>query len=404
MAGKTIAEKILGSHAGREVSAGEIVLCDIDRIMMHDANGPLAIRAFREMGGNNVCDPDKVVIIFDHCSPPANEKLANVQQFSRNFAFEQKTHFYDAGHGVCHQIMVERGHVKAGDLVIGTDSHTCTYGAVGALSTGLGATDTATAMLTGKLWFKVPQTIRIDLLGELPPMCSAKDIILETIGTLRADGANYLSLEFYGSWIDGSTLADRMTIANMVVEMGAKCGFTCASDLGICADADANYIKTVEIDLSKMSPIVAKPHLVDNTCPVSEVEGISIQQAVLGSCTNGRFQDMKTAADILRGKKVNSRVRLLVLPASEMVLREASETGVLNTLIDAGAIICTPGCGVCVGTLGGIPADGDNVIATTNRNFHGRMGNNKANVYLASPETVAASALTGYITDPRKLL
>lgn len=403
MPGYTVAEKIFGAHAGKKVSAGEIVLCKVDAIMMHDANGPLAIKAFQNMGGKNVFDPDKVVIIFDHCTPPSNEKLANVQAFSRSFAKEQKTHFYEGGRGVCHQLMVEHGHVKAGDLVVGTDSHTCTYGAVGAFSTGLGATDVAAALLTGKLWFKVPQTIKINLHGRLPKMCSAKDIILHTIGLLRADGANYLSLEFYGEWIDNSCLADRMTIANMVVEMGAKCGFTCKKGIGIEADAGAVYIKTVDIDLSALEPTVAKPHLVDNTCSVTEVEGTPIQQAVLGSCTNGRLEDLKAAAGILRGKHISDGVRMLVLPASEGILREAAQCGVLADLIDAGATICTPGCGVCVGTLGGVPADGETVIASTNRNFKGRMGNNKALIYLASPETVAASALAGHIADPRKL-
>jgi len=404
MPGKTIAEKILGAHAGREVTAGEIVLCGVDRIMMHDANGPLAIRAFQNMGGEHVFDPDKVVIIFDHCAPAPNEKLSNVQNFSRQFAAAQHTHFHEGGHGVCHQLMVEHGYVSAGDLVIGTDSHTCTYGAVGALSTGLGATDVAAALLTGKLWFRVPQTIRVNLRGALPAMCSAKDVILAVIGMIRADGANYRSIEFYGEWLEHSTLADRMTVANMVVEMGAKCGFPCAGDLGIAADPDASYAKTVEIDLSQLSPVVAKPHLVDNTCPVDAVVGIPIQQAVIGSCTNGRLQDLSAAAAILRGKRVKDGVRLLILPASESVLNEAAKNGVLSALIEAGAIICTPGCGICVGTLGGVPADGDTVISTTNRNFLGRMGNNRASIYLASPETVAASALCGCITDPRDLL
>lgn len=404
MPGKTIAEKILSAHSGHDAFAGEIVICDVDRIMMHDANGPMAIRAFRDMGGTKVFDPDKVVVIFDHCTPPSNEKLSNIHAFLRDFVKEQGVHFYEGGKGVCHQLMVEKGFVKSGDLVVGSDSHTCTYGALGALSTGLGATDIATAMLTGKLWFKVPHTIRVNLKGELPAMCSAKDVILATIGRFRAKGGNYRSVEFYGEYLENSSESQHLTIANMLVEMGAKCGFTCCSGLGIEADPDAVYLETVEIDLSSLEPVVAKPHTVDNVCPVSEAEGVEIQQAVLGSCTNGRLEDLKTAADMLQGKKIHPGVRFLVLPASESILREAAVSGVLADLIDAGATICTPGCGVCVGTLGGVPADGEVVISSTNRNFKGRMGNNKAEIYLASPETVTASAIAGKITDPRKML
>ena len=403
MPGKTIAEKILSAHSGHDAFAGDIVICDVDRIMMHDANGPLAIRAFQGMGGTKVFDPDKVVVVFDHCTPPSNEKLSNIHAFLRSFVKEQGVHFFEGGKGVCHQLMVEKGLVKTADLVVGSDSHTCTYGALGALSTGLGATDIATAMMTGKLWFRVPETIRVELKGELPAMCSAKDIILYTIGLLSAKGANYKSVEFYGEYLEKSSQSQHLTMANMLVEMGAKCGFTCCSRLGIEADPDANYCQTVEIDLSKMEPVIAKPHTVDNMCFVSEVEGLPVQQAVLGSCTNGRLEDLQTAANMLKGKKVHPDVRFLVLPASETVLREAAVAGILTELIDAGATICTPGCGVCVGTLGGVPADGEVVISSTNRNFKGRMGNNKAEIYLASPETVTASAISGKITDPRKL-
>ena len=400
MAGYTIAEKILGAHAGKAAHAGDIVICNIDRIMMHDANSPLAIRAFRNMGGEKVFAPEKVVVVFDHCTPPANEKLANIHAFIREFVKEQGTVFFEGGRGVCHQLMIEQGLASSGELVIGSDSHTCTYGAVGALSTGLGATDIATAMLTGKLWMKVPETIRVNLHGALRKGCSAKDIILKTIGILRADGANYQSVEFYGDYLESCGLSQRLTITNMLVEMGAKCGFTCCSDIGISADPGAEYIKTIDIDLSGIRPQIAKPHRVDNICDIDEVTGTTIDQAVLGSCTNGRVEDLLAAADILRGKYIAEGVRLLVLPASETVLKQAAENHVLSDLINAGAMICTPGCGVCVGTLGGVPADGETVISSTNRNFKGRMGNNKASIYLASPETVAASALYGYIADP----
>ncbi len=403
MADKTIAEKILSAHSGQDAHAGDIVICDVDRIMMHDANGPLAVNAFRDMGGTKVCDPDKVVVIFDHCTPPSNEKLSNIHAFLREFVREQGVHFYEGGRGVCHQLMVESGLVRAGDLVIGTDSHTCTYGALGALSTGLGATDIATALYSGKLWFRVPQTVKINLRGELPAMCSAKDIILYVIGYMTAKGCNYRSVEFYGDYIDNCTLSDRLTMTNMLVEMGAKCGFTCCPDLGIEADPDAEYERVVDINLGELTPVVAKPHTVDNTCSVTEVAGTGISQAVLGSCTNGRAQDFAAAADILRGRHIADGVRLLLMPASENVLKEIIDNGVLMDLLNAGGTICTPGCGVCVGTLGGVPADGEVVISSTNRNFKGRMGNNKAFIYLASPETVAASALKGEITDPREL-
>ena len=402
--GKTIVEKILSNHAGRDVSAGEIAMCDIDRILMHDANGPLAVKAFRSLNGDKVFDPDRVVVVFDHCTPASNEKMANFQAFLRDFAVEQGIHFYVAGRGVCHQLMVESGLVEPGSLVIGTDSHTCTYGALGSLSTGLGATDVAIALLTGKTWFKVPETVRINLNGKLPEGCNAKDIILTIIGTLGASSCNYKSVEFYGDYLESAEDFQRLTIANMLVEMGAKCGFTCHSGLGISADPNAAYSEVIDFCLDDMVPVVAKPHTVDNVGPVTEVQGTKIQQAVLGSCTNGRIEDMRAAANILRGKHVHEGVRLLVLPASDIVLREMASEGILADLINAGATICTPGCGVCVGTCGGIPADGEVVISSTNRNFKGRMGNNTAQIYLASPETVAVSALFGEITDPRVLI
>lgn len=402
MAGKTIAEKILSAHSGVDAKAGQIVICDIDHVMMHDANGPLAIRAFRNMGGEKVFDPDKVTVVFDHVTPPSNEKFANIHAFLREFVREQHIHFYEGGRGVCHQLMMESGRVHPGDLVIGTDSHTCTYGAICAFSTGLGATDVATAMLEGKLWFKVPFTIRVELTGALPKGLSSKDVILACIGKITAKGANYQAIEFYGDYLDTVSPSQHLTMTNMVVEMGAKCGFICNSSSEIRADADAEYVKTVQIDLSKLEPVIAKPHTVDNICPISEVLGTPVQQAVLGSCTNGRLEDLQIAASILKGRHIKRGVRMLVFPASETVLKEAAMDGTLVTLIDAGATICTPGCGVCVGTLGGVPADGENVISSTNRNFKGRMGNNKAHIFLASPETVAASAIAGVIADPRE--
>ena len=403
MSGKTIAEKILSRHAHVNSCAGEIVICDVDFLMLHDAIGPLAIKAFEEMGGKRVFDQGKVVVILDHCTPAPNEKLSNIHAFLRSFVKEQKVFFAEGGEGVCHQVMIERGYTHPGDLILGTDSHTCTYGANGALATGVGATDIGMAMLTGKIWLKVPHTTKITFKGNLAPMCAAKDVILYTIGLLGADGCDYDSVEFYGDWLETAAFSDRLTMSNMVAEMGAKCGFTCCSSLGINADPDAEYKREITIDLSRIEPSVAKPHAVDNVRPVSDVAGVAIDQGVIGSCTNGRMEDLRAAAAILKGKRIKDGCRLLILPASNLVLKQAAEEGVLSTLIDAGATICASGCGVCVGTHGGVPADNEVVLATTNRNFKGRMGNNTAFIYLASPQTVAASMLTGKISDPRLL-
>ncbi len=406
MSGQTIAEKILDSHSirhGKAAEAGDILFCRVDFLMSHDSTGPMAIRAFENMGGKKVFDPEKVLFIIDHATPAPYERIANLQKMMRDFAKEQGMRFIEGGEGVCHQVVVEKGYVQAGDLVLGTDSHTCTYGALGAFATGVGSTDMAAAMYTGKSWFKVPETIRITLKGKLKGNCSAKDVILKTIGTIRADGANYRSLEFYGEWIDQSTLADRLTLANMVVEMGAKCGYICHPEIGIAADSGAHYVQDVEIDLDSLVPMAARPHAVDDVCPVGDVEGIPIHQAFLGSCTNGRIEDLRTAAGILKGKKIAEGVRLIVTPASRQTMLQAMNEGVLQILMEAGAAVFTPGCGVCVGTHGGVPADGEVVLSSSNRNFKGRMGNNKALIYLASPATIAASVLSGRITNPEDL-
>lgn len=401
MPGRTIAEKILSSHAGKNARAGDIVICDVDLLMGHDANGPMAIKAFENMGGKKVFDPKKVVFVMDHMAPAPYERAANLQALVTRFAEEQGTHYFGIGEGVCHQVLPEGGFAKPGALILGTDSHTCTYGAFGAFATGVGATDIAATLFTGRNWFKVPETIRIELTGEPAPGISAKDIILRIIGDIGADGGNYLSFEFYGPWLDTADTADHMTLANMLVEMGCKCGFICHSNLGIKADPDAVYRDTVSFDLSCIEPGVAKPHTVDNYATVADVAGLPVQQGYLGSCTNGRIEDLRIAASILKGKKIARGVRFLVTPASKRVFLQAMAEELVATLIEAGAVFFTPGCGGCVGTHGGVPADDEVVIATTNRNFKGRMGNNKASIYLASPATVAASMLTGVITDPR---
>jgi 3-isopropylmalate/(R)-2-methylmalate dehydratase large subunit len=402
--GQTIAEKIISAHAGAPVRSGDLAVCNIDFLMMHDVFAHIAIDGFRKMNGKKVFDPRKVAIIFDHSSPAPNSKTANIHALTRNFAKEQGTIFYEAGEGVCHQLMVEKGYAQSGMLILGTDSHTVTYGAVGALSTGVGATDAAVTLLTGQQWLRVPPTVKINYTGKPHPVCSAKDIILYTIGKMTVGGCGYKSVEFTGPWFENASLADRMTISNMVVEMGAKCGFPCGSKLGITPDADAVYESSIDIDLARVEPCVAYPHMVDLVHPVPDAAEIPVAQGVIGSCTNGRIEDLRIAARILKGRKVKDGCRLLVMPASNFILQQAASEGVLNTLIDAGAVLCTPGCGICCGTLGGVPADGENVISTTNRNFRGRMGNNQANVYLASPATVAVSMLSGYISDPRNIL
>lgn len=368
--------------------------------MAHDANGPLTVKAFQNLGGKTVCDPSKIHIIFDHACPAPNERISNLHQMLRDFGKEQHVEVIEGGEGVCHQLMIERGYAKPGQLVIGTDSHTCTYGAVGAFATGVGATDMGASFLTGQNWFKVPQTVRIDLHGDMPFNCSAKDLILYIIGQVTAPGGNYLAFEFYGDYLERCTLADRMTIANMVVEMGGKVGFICCKANGVFADEGAAYLRVMDVDLTKIVPGAAKPHTVDNYATVADIAGMPFQMAFLGSCTNGRIEDLREAATILAGKQVAKGVRLLVIPASKSVMLQAVKEGVAETLINAGAAFFTPGCGACVGTHGGVPADGEVVLSTANRNFKGRMGNNKAFIYLVSPKTLATSCLYGVATVP----
>lgn len=416
--GQTIAEKILSEHCGQRVYAGDIVVAEVDMIMGQDGTSPLAIKAFNNMGGAGVCDREKVVMVIDHSAPSPNEGVSALHKLMREFAADKGFKLYDIGEGVCHQLLPESGKVGPGKLVIGADSHTCTYGALNAFSTGVGSTDLAAAMICGKMWFKVPETVKFVLNGVLPPGVFAKDLILYLIGDVTADGATYQAVEYTGEAVAALSIDGRMTIANMAIEMGAKAGLMNADEktlqwlkqytkekfTPIFADADANYAEVKEYDVSKLEPQVAKPHRVDNTAGVSEVAGTPIQQAVIGTCTNGRLEDLRIAADILKGKKIAKGVRLIVAPASKRVFLAAMAEGIIQTLVEAGAAVVTPGCGPCVGTHNGIPSDGENVISTANRNFKGRMGNSNANIYLASPATVAASALTGEITDPRNYL
>jgi 3-isopropylmalate/(R)-2-methylmalate dehydratase large subunit len=415
---KTIAEKILSNHSGVDAHAGDIIVADLDFMMGQDGTSGLAIDSFRKMEAKNVADPRKIAICLDHSAPSPNIGVSEIHKKIRSFVKETGINLYDVGCGVCHQLVPEQGHVVPGDLIIGADSHTCTYGAINAFSTGVGSTDLAAGWISGKLWFKVPETFKFVVNGKLPKGVYSKDLILHIVGDVTADGATYMSAEFIGSTIEEFSVDARFTIANMAIEMGAKAGIMLPDKKvldwvrkhskrkpnPIEPDIHAKYAKIKEYDAAKLVPQVAKPHTVDNVCPVEEIAGTPIQQGFLGTCTNGRLEDLKIAAQILKGKRVNAECRLIVAPASKDILKDMVRTGIYGTFIESGAVIVAPGCGPCVGTHNGVPSDGENVISTANRNFKGRMGNPNAFIYLASPATVAASVIEGQITDPRKYL
>ncbi|MFC1484851.1 3-isopropylmalate dehydratase large subunit [bacterium] len=415
--GKTMVEKILSKHAGKVVSAGDIVIANIDFAFGQDGTSGMIIDAFREMGAEKVFDPNKCAMILDHSAPSPIMGVSSIHKKIREFVKEQGIIIHDIGDGVCHQLVPEKGHVVPGDLIIGADSHTCTHGALNACATGMGSTDVAAGMVAGKTWFKVPDTIKFVCNGKLPKGVYAKDLILFLIGQVTADGATYKACEYVGEAIKEFSMEARMTITNMAIEMGAKFGImefdqrtaTWLADktdrefMPVESDDNAKYFKIYEYDVSNLSPQIAMPHTVDNVCSIEEIEGKPIQEAVLGTCTNGRIEDLEIAADILRGKKVNKDVRFIVAPASRSILLEAIDKGYIQTLIESGAALVTPGCGPCVGTHNGVPSDGENVISTANRNFKGRMGNPSAFIHLGSPATVAASALVGKIADLRKV-
>lgn len=416
ISGKTIAEKIFSAHSGTDAHAGDIVIAEVDFVMGQDGTSPLAIRALENMGVDKLFDPAKVAVVMDHSSPSPIEGVSALHTMMREFGKKTGATVYDIGEGVCHQIIPERGHVVPGDLMVGCDSHTCTYGAVNVFSTGVGSTDGAAAMAAGKLWFKVPDTMKVTYSGELKPGVFSKDLILYLAGKIGVDGATYMALEFHGPVIDALSVEARMTISNMAIEVGAKSGLMLADEKTLAwfegrgdktpapqsPDADAVYAEMVDIDASAVGPQISKPHAVDNVSPIEEVEGTPIAQGVLGTCTNGRLEDFAIAAKILEGRKVHPDVRFIVAPASRQIYLDAIEAGYIQTLTRAGAAIVTPGCGPCVGTHNGVPSDGENVISTANRNFKGRMGNSNAFIYLGSPATVAASVIEAKITDPRK--
>ncbi|RLI07755.1 3-isopropylmalate dehydratase large subunit [Candidatus Bathyarchaeota archaeon] len=417
--GMTISEKILARASGRmEVRAGEIVKAEVDLAMMPDLTAILAFKAMREMGREQVWDREKVVLVMDHVAPASTLNAAIVHRDIRRIVEEQGIeHFYDVNSGVCHQVLAEKGHVKPGMLVVGADSHTCTHGAFGAFATGVGSTDMGAALATGKLWFKVPETIRVVVEGALPRLVAPKDVILRVIGEIGADGATYNAVEFAGDAVEAMGIPGRMTLCNMAIEMGGKTGIvepdektsaylrkrTAAPFEAVRSDDDARYKAVLHIDVSDLEPQIACPDKVDNVKPVSEVAGTPIDQVFIGSCTNGRMEDLEVAATILKGRRVHPGVRLLVVPASREVYLEALDAGLLRVFAEAGALVCNPSCGACFGGHIGILAPGEACLSTSNRNFKGRQGSPEAEVYLASPATAAASAVAGAITDPREL-
>ena len=413
-------QKILAAHAGLDsVAAGQLINAKLDIVLGNDITTPVAVNEFKKAGFNKVFDKDRVAIVLDHFVPNKDIKAAEQSKQCREFACAHcVSHFYDVGKmGIEHALLPEQGVVTAGDCIIGADSHTCTYGALGAFSTGVGSTDMAAGMATGMAWFKVPPAIKFNLSGRLPANCSGKDVILTIIGMIGVDGALYKSMEFTGDGVASLSMDDRLCICNMAIEAGAKNGIFPVDDItkaymkGRCertpvvyeADADAEYEKVIDIDLSAIIPTVACPHLPENTHPAKELSEIKIDQVVIGSCTNGRMEDMETAYKILNGKKVADGIRCIIIPGTMQILRECVEKGYYTAFIDAGAVVSTPTCGPCLGGYMGILAAGERCIATTNRNFVGRMGHVDSEVYLASPATAAASALTGFITEPKEV-
>ena len=419
--GMTMTQKILADHAGvKEVHAGELIEANVDIVMANDITGPMALPLFKKMA-DKVFDKDRVVLVPDHFTPNKDIKSAENSKAIREFSREQGlTHHMEQGKcGVEHAILPESGIVVAGDAVIGADSHTCTYGAIGAFSTGVGTTDIATGMATGQLWFKVPSAIKFNLHGKLPKYVSGKDVILHIIGRIGVDGALYKSMEFTGEGVKELSMADRFTICNMAIEAGAKNGIFPVDEAAIEyldkhakreykiyeADKDAEYEEVVDVDLSDIRPTVAFPHLPGNAKTVDEIEAmdkIYIDQVVIGSCTNGRMEDLRKAAAILKGKKVADNVRVMVVPATQKIYLQCILEGILETFVEAGCAVNTPSCGPCMGGHMGVLAKGEKCVSTTNRNFVGRMGDVESLIYLASPETAAASAIAGYIANPEK--
>jgi homoaconitate hydratase family protein len=416
----TIAEKILSAKSGKSVvTPGEIVEAYPDLVMSHTATWR-SVSVMKRVGATKLYDPERLAIVLDHISPAKTEKYAADQQTSRNFAREYGVRkFYDVDAGIAHLVLMEAGHVAPGDLIVGTDSHCTIYGSLGALGTGIGYTEVTSVWVTGKLWMKVPESIRITLQGRFSPGVSSKDLMLHLIGKLGADGCTYNSVEFYGDTVSDLSVSERMTITNLAMEMGVKCAFVPPdaktaeylrgrlADPGryhaVHADADARYEREIAVDLARLEPMVACPHEVQNTKPIGEVLGTHIDQAFLGSCANAKYEDLVVASRILKGRHVHPGVRLIITPGSKQIMLEAMNSGVLQILLESGGMVTNPGCGACAGD-GGMLADGEICLSTANRNFLGRMGSNQSQIYLSSPATLAASAVRGAIADPREFL
>ena len=416
----TMTQKILAAHAGMDsVSAGELILVNVDRVLGNDITSPVAIREFERIGAKEVYDRDRVTMVMDHFAPNKDIKAAVQCKMCRDFCEEkQVTHFYDVGRmGIEHALLPEKGLVVPGDVVIGADSHTCTYGAIGAFSTGVGSTDMACGMATGKAWFKVPSAIKFVLHGKLNKYVSGKDVILHIIGKIGVDGALYRSMEFVGEGVASLSVFDRLTICNMAIEAGAKNGIFEVDEateayvrersdrefVSYKADPDAEYDEVIDIDLSAIKSTVAFPHLPENTRTIDEVGDVKIDQVVIGSCTNGHYKDLEEAAMIIKGHKVAKNVRAIIIPATQDIYLKAMENGLLKIFVEAGCVVSTPTCGPCLGGYMGILAAGERAVATTNRNFVGRMGDVTSEVYLASPAVAAASAISGKIADPNEI-
>ncbi len=414
----TLTEEIFSYKLGRPVHAGETIVVEVDHVMSHDTTTPLAVQAFKKLAKQNngrVFDAKRAHLVFDHIVPAASIASATLQRDVRTFGSEQNIEILQEG--ICHQVLPEKGFVTPGSVIVGADSHSCTYGAFGAFGTGMGSTDIGVAYATGRTWFRVPETINVHLTGKLAPGVYAKDVSLEVIRRIGVDGANYRAIEYTGSLIEGFSISERMTFCSMAVEMGAKAGMVAADettrewlrgrtdrDYPMLTAHDPHYESVLEIDVSTLTPQVACPPDVNIVHPVNEVEDIQIDQIFLGTCTNGRLDDLEIAADILRGKTISPHIRMVIVPASREIYLEAMHRGYLEVFSLAGASVGTPGCGPCIGRHFGVLAPGERALTTMNRNFTGRMGDPTAEIYLASPATVAASALTGHITDPRTVL
>jgi 3-isopropylmalate/(R)-2-methylmalate dehydratase large subunit len=414
--GYALAERILAQKTGHKVKAGEFVIVPVDLVLAHEGTASLALEQFERLGREHLAV--RTLLFFDHAAPPPRRELANVQRRMRQFAAKSGAHLHEVGTGICHQIMAERW-AQPGQVIIGADSHTCTAGALGAFATGTGSTEVGVAMALGKIWLRVPATFRIEIQGEFPKGVTPKDLVLYLIGLLGDDGAIYKALEFGGPAVEALSVEGRMTLCNMAVEAGAKTGL-CAADeatlrflreqgrekdyIAVTPDPDAQYERRIEVDASHLSPQVAFPHFVDNVHPVEEAEGTQVSQIFIGTCTNGRLSDLRLAAAVIGGYTVDAQTRLLIAPASRSVYLDAMREGLIQTFVQAGAVVLPPGCGACVGVHLGVLGDGERCLSTQNRNFQGRMGNPKGEIFLASPATAAATAIRGKITDPREFI